>query len=52
MKVKEWLQNLGLVDQTVMEHDDEEPDEGSVPLHHEDSVKSRYFNLYHYKIEI
>ncbi|XP_027363976.1 phospholipase D zeta 1-like isoform X2 [Abrus precatorius] len=41
-QVKEWLQNLGMVDQTVMVQDDEEPDDGAVPLHHEGSVKSRY----------
>lgn len=51
MKLKEWLHNLGIVDQTVMVQDDEEPDDGAVPLHHEDSVKNRYFSLYHYKIE-
>ena len=26
----------------VMVHDDEEPDDGAVPLHNEDSVKNRY----------
>jgi len=51
VKLKEWLHNLGIVDQTVMVQDDEEPDDGAVPLHHEDSVKNRYFSLYHYKIE-
>lgn len=45
MKLKEWLQNLGIADQTVIEHEDEEPDDGAVPLLHEDSVKNRYFNL-------
>nr|KYP74381.1 Phospholipase D p1 [Cajanus cajan] len=42
VKVKEWLHNLGIVDHTVIVQDDEEPDDGAVPLHHEDSVKSRY----------
>ncbi|XP_061363302.1 phospholipase D zeta 1-like isoform X2 [Gastrolobium bilobum] len=41
-EVKEWLQSLGIADQTVMVQDDEEPDDGAVPLHQEDSVKSRY----------
>ncbi|XP_016172953.1 phospholipase D zeta 2 [Arachis ipaensis] len=41
-QIKEWLQSLGIVDHTVTIHDDEEPDDGAVPLHHEDSVKSRY----------
>ncbi|XP_020209202.1 phospholipase D zeta 1 isoform X1 [Cajanus cajan] len=41
-QVKEWLHNLGIVDHTVIVQDDEEPDDGAVPLHHEDSVKSRY----------
>jgi len=45
VKLKEWLQNLGIVDQTVIEQEDEEPDDGTVPLLHEDSVKNRYFNL-------
>ncbi|KAF7817946.1 Phospholipase D zeta 1 [Senna tora] len=41
-QVKEWLQSLGIVDQTAMVQDDEEPDDGAVPLHHEDSIKNRY----------
>ncbi|KAI4349929.1 hypothetical protein L6164_010470 [Bauhinia variegata] len=41
-QVKEWLQSLGIVDQIAMVQDDEEPDDGTVPLNHEDSVKSRY----------
>ncbi|GAU29391.1 hypothetical protein TSUD_31980 [Trifolium subterraneum] len=41
-QVKEWLHSLGIVDQTVMVQDDEEPDDGSVPTHHEDSVSNRY----------
>ncbi|QCE07301.1 phospholipase D [Vigna unguiculata] len=41
-QLKEWLQNLGIADQTVIEHEDEEPDDGAVPLLHEDSVKNRY----------
>ncbi|MED6197985.1 Phospholipase D zeta 1, partial [Stylosanthes scabra] len=41
-QIKEWLQSLGIVDHMVTIHDDEEPDDGAVPLHHEDSVKSRY----------
>ncbi|KAJ1385581.1 Pleckstrin-like proteiny domain [Sesbania bispinosa] len=41
-QVKEWLQSLGIGDQTVMVQDDEEPDDGAVPIHHEDSVKNRY----------
>ncbi|CAI8603501.1 unnamed protein product [Vicia faba] len=41
-QVKEWLHSLGIVDQTVMVQDDEEPDDGDVPIHHEDSVKNRY----------
>ncbi|KAK7356116.1 hypothetical protein VNO80_15382 [Phaseolus coccineus] len=41
-QLKEWVQNLGIVDQTVIEQEDEEPDDGAVPLLHEDSVKNRY----------
>ncbi|XP_028779524.1 phospholipase D zeta 2 [Neltuma alba] len=41
-QVKEWLQSLGIVDPTAMVQDTEEPDDGAVPLHHEDSIRSRY----------
>ncbi|AES61429.2 phospholipase D p2-like protein [Medicago truncatula] len=41
-QVKEWLHSLGIVDQMVMVQDDEEPDDGAIPIHHEDSVKNRY----------
>ncbi|KAK7277974.1 hypothetical protein RJT34_22995 [Clitoria ternatea] len=41
-QLKEWLQNLGIEDQTVMVQDDEEPNDGGVPLHSEDSVENRY----------
>lgn len=43
LKVKEWLHSLGIVDQTMMVQDDEEPDDEAVPSHHEDSVKNRYW---------
>jgi len=42
MKVKEWLHSLGIVDQMAMVPDDEEPDDGAISIHHEDSVKNRY----------
>ncbi|CAI0404922.1 unnamed protein product [Linum tenue] len=41
-QVKEWLHYLGMVDQVAVTQDAEEPDDGAVPLHHqEDSVRSR-----------
>ncbi|XP_062081905.1 phospholipase D zeta 1-like [Humulus lupulus] len=40
-QVKEWLHTIGMVDQTAVVQDDDEPDDGAVPLHHEDSVKNR-----------
>lgn len=36
-----WLQNLGIGDHTAVMQDDDEPDEESVPLRHEDSFKNR-----------
>ncbi|XP_054823737.1 LOW QUALITY PROTEIN: phospholipase D zeta 2-like [Prosopis cineraria] len=41
-QVKEWLQSLGIVDQTAMVQDTEEPDDGAVPLHNEDRYRNRY----------
>lgn len=32
---------MGIFDQTAVVQDDDEPDDGAVPLHHEDSVKKR-----------
>ncbi|PON67008.1 Phospholipase D family [Parasponia andersonii] len=40
-QVKEWLHSIGIVDQIAVVQDDDEPDDGAVPLHHEDSVKNR-----------
>lgn len=39
-QVKEWLQNLGIVDQTAVVQDDDEPEDES-PFHHEESAKNR-----------
>ncbi|KAL6146533.1 hypothetical protein ACLB2K_057211 [Fragaria x ananassa] len=41
-QVKEWLHSLGIADQTAVVQDDDEPDDGAVPLHHDDSVRNRY----------
>lgn len=42
LKVKEWLQNLGIGDHTDVVHDDEDVDDETVPLHHNDeSAKNR-----------
>ena len=40
LKVKEWLQNLGIGD-TAMVQDDDEHDDEAVPLHSEESAKNR-----------
>ncbi|XP_050372117.1 phospholipase D zeta 1 isoform X2 [Argentina anserina] len=41
-QVKEWLQNLGIGDHTDVVHDDEDVDDETVPLHHNDeSAKNR-----------
>ncbi|XP_015900013.1 phospholipase D zeta 1 isoform X1 [Ziziphus jujuba] len=39
-QVKEWLQNLGIGDQHPVVQDDDEDDE-TVPLHHDESAKNR-----------
>lgn len=38
-KAKEWLQNMGIGDQTAVVHDDDEPEDGAVPIYTEDSSK-------------
>ncbi|XP_021282622.1 phospholipase D zeta 2 isoform X2 [Herrania umbratica] len=40
-QVKEWLQSLGIVDQVAVVQDDDEPDDGALPLHHEGSSRNR-----------
>ncbi|GFP79138.1 phospholipase d p1 [Phtheirospermum japonicum] len=41
-QVRDWLQNVGLGDHTTVVHDEDEPDDGAVPIYNDDSVKSRY----------
>ncbi|KAL2231263.1 UNVERIFIED_CONTAM: Phospholipase D zeta 1, partial [Sesamum indicum] len=41
-QVKEWLHNIGLGDHATVVHDEDEPDDGAVPIYHDDTVKSRY----------
>lgn len=42
LKVKEWLQNLGIGDHTAVVHDDDDDDdETAVPLQHDESAKNR-----------
>ncbi|CAK9145612.1 unnamed protein product [Ilex paraguariensis] len=40
-QVKEWFQNLGIGDPTAMVQDDDEPDDETVPLRHEESLRNR-----------
>ena len=40
-KVNDWLQNIGLGDQTTVVHDKDEPDNGAIPVHNEDSGRKR-----------
>ncbi|KAH7854141.1 hypothetical protein Vadar_010582 [Vaccinium darrowii] len=39
---REWLHNIGIGDQTAVVHDNEDPDDGAVPVHHGDGAKKRY----------
>ncbi|KAJ9181873.1 hypothetical protein P3X46_005920 [Hevea brasiliensis] len=39
--VKEWLQNLGIGDHAPVVHDDDDPDDETIPLHNEESAKNR-----------
>ncbi|CAK9166850.1 unnamed protein product [Ilex paraguariensis] len=41
-QAKEWLQNIGIGDQTAVVRDDDEPDDGAVLLYSEESAKNRY----------
>ncbi|KAI9080056.1 hypothetical protein K1719_037989 [Acacia pycnantha] len=40
-QVKEWLNNLGIVDHTAVVQDDDEADDETVHLHHDESAKDR-----------
>ncbi|GMI79357.1 phospholipase D P2, PHOSPHOLIPASE D ZETA 2 [Hibiscus trionum] len=40
-QVREWLQSLGIVDHVAVVQDDDEPDYGAIPLHHEGSSRNR-----------
>ncbi|PSS03047.1 Phospholipase D zeta 1 like [Actinidia chinensis var. chinensis] len=41
-QVKEWLHSFGIGDQTAVVDDNDEPDDGAVPVHHEVGPKNRY----------
>ncbi|XP_058212536.1 phospholipase D zeta 1 isoform X1 [Rhododendron vialii] len=40
-QVREWLQNLGLGDQTAVVQDDDEPEDETAPLHPDEITRSR-----------
>ncbi|KAF8015958.1 hypothetical protein BT93_H1492 [Corymbia citriodora subsp. variegata] len=40
-QVKEWLQSLGIAEHMAVVPDDDEPDDGAVPLHTEERSKAR-----------
>ncbi|XP_023760299.1 phospholipase D zeta 1 [Lactuca sativa] len=40
-QVKDWLQHIGIGDQTAIVHDNDEPDDGAIPVHNEDNIKKR-----------
>ncbi|XP_057488567.1 phospholipase D zeta 1-like isoform X1 [Actinidia eriantha] len=40
-QVREWLQNLGIGDHTGVVQDDDEPDDETAPLHHEEITRNR-----------
>lgn len=41
-QVKEWLYSLGIVDHMAVVPDDDEPDDGAVPLNHAERTKNRF----------
>nr|GMD05809.1 phospholipase D zeta 1-like isoform X1 [Ipomoea batatas] len=41
-QVKEWLHHIGIGEQTTGLLDDDEPDDGVIPLYNEDSIKKMY----------
>lgn len=42
LKVREWLQNLGIMDHHAVVHgDDEEPDDDVTPVTNDESVRNR-----------
>ncbi|KAA8527420.1 hypothetical protein F0562_034865 [Nyssa sinensis] len=40
-QVREWLQNIGIGDHTVVVQDDDEPDDETTPLHQDESTRNR-----------
>ncbi|WCJ23428.1 phospholipase D P1 [Euphorbia peplus] len=40
-QVKEWLQNLGIGDHAQVVHDEDDPDDDTIPLHNEETAKNR-----------
>ncbi|KAK1417718.1 hypothetical protein QVD17_26852 [Tagetes erecta] len=40
-QVKDWLHHIGIGDQTSVVHDKDEPDDGAIPVHNEESIKKR-----------
>ncbi|GJR91373.1 hypothetical protein Tco_0215384 [Tanacetum coccineum] len=36
---QDWLCHIGIGDQTIVVHDNDEPDDGPIPMHNEDNVK-------------
>lgn len=45
-KVREWLQSIGLGDHTTVVCDEDEPDDGAVPICNDDSVKNRWSEVH------
>jgi len=41
LKVKEWLQNLGIGEHNAMEQDDDEGDDETIPMHTDETHKDR-----------
>ncbi|GJT35006.1 phospholipase D zeta 1-like protein [Tanacetum coccineum] len=40
-RVKDWLHQIGIGDRTTAVHDNDEPDDGAIPVNNEDSVRKR-----------
>nr|XP_043625255.1 phospholipase D zeta 1-like [Erigeron canadensis] len=40
-QVKDWLRHIGMGDHTTVVHDNDEPGDGAIPVHNEDSIRKR-----------
>ena len=45
-KVKELLHNIGVGDHATVLHDEDDPDNGSLPIYHDESLRNRCEKLF------